>query len=211
MVEHAARSLEEDEGKKVSCVAGCTHCCHLLIEISWEEAEELANWLVALPAAHRSRVVARVQESAESARELFSRRSKTQKFMAPSRKDTEIPDDVFDQYFYEKKRPCPFLELGRCAAYEVRPTPCRLHMVTSSPELCAADTENDEAYDIPDAFEELKEDAAPVISAVERDGRWGQLAIMVEAVLKEMGILGTDSAPDPTQARGAAVAAKLAS
>jgi Fe-S-cluster containining protein len=60
-----------------------------------------------------------------------------------------------------------------CAAYEHRPTPCRLHLVTSDPQLCSAEVEHDDEYEILDRIEQLKDDSGPVIYALERDGRWG--------------------------------------
>ncbi|MCB0337299.1 MAG: hypothetical protein KDD62_13370 [Bdellovibrionales bacterium] len=186
MVEVAVEELRE-EGGEITCGRGCDHCCHLLVETSWEEARELAIWLANQPAKKRDKIFKRVQESAEDARELFGRRKSTKKFKEPYDGDSKIKDDAYDEYFYEKKRPCPFLEKGACIAYVSRPTPCRLHMVTSDPYYCRYDVDNEEGFDYPDSFDELKDNAAHAIVACEKDGRWGQMGIMVEAVVAAEG------------------------
>jgi len=189
MVERAAEEATE-EGDEVSCRIGCTHCCHLLIEVSWEEASELAHWMREQPQEKRLCIEARVRENAAEAREFFLAEKGTEKFAQPLHDEFDLDDGVYDNYFYNKSRPCPFLEDDKCLAYHVRPTSCRLHMVTSPPELCSAAMEDDDDYEIPERFDQLKEDAAPVIDALEHDGRWGHFGIVVEAVLEEMRVRG---------------------
>lgn len=189
MIDEAVEDIRED-GEDITCTRGCDHCCHLLVESSWEEARELAIWLANQPARKKTAVYKRLKASAEDARELFKRRKSTKKFMEPYRGEASITDEAYDEYFYERKRPCPFLEKSGCVAYESRPTPCRLHMVTSDPYYCRFDVDNEEGYDYPDSFDELKDNAAHPIGAVEKDGRWGHLAIMVEAVINEEGLDG---------------------
>lgn len=187
MVDRTIEAVEESGKDKITCKEGCSHCCHLIVEISWEEATQLSNWMEAQPEGIKERVWERVISAAEGAREVFSRSSETKSFMEPTESEEEIPDDVFDTYFYEKNRPCPFLELGKCVAYEARPTPCRLHLVTSPAEHCSRESGESKCFEVPDEVDELSEDASPVIEALQSDGRWGQMAIMVEAVMKERG------------------------
>ncbi|RMG42995.1 MAG: YkgJ family cysteine cluster protein [Candidatus Dadabacteria bacterium] len=184
MVEDALEDLES-EGEEISCRKGCNHCCHLLVEVSWEEATELANWVLNLPHSRRERFLGRIRKNAAEARELFLSDKKAHRFLKPADGEEEIPDHIFDRYFYGKRRPCPFLELGACAAYEVRPTPCRLHMVTTDPELCSAESEEQE-YETHQRLEELQEQATPVIQAAEKTHLWGQLGIMVEAAYQAL-------------------------
>ena len=191
MVDHAIAEVEEG-GETVSCKAGCTHCCHLLIEISAEEAYELVEWTTQQLPPKRDAIIERVQAAAASTREVFNRREESRKFSEPLSESIEIPDDAFDEYFYEKKRPCPFLENDHCIAYESRPTPCRLHLVTSDPNLCSKDVGDEDDYEVPEEFETLREAATPVIEAVELDGRWAQFAIMVEAIMKEQGLIPSE-------------------
>lgn len=201
MIEQGVREAKEN-GQQITCHAGCDHCCHLLVEISWEEAVELGRWVAEQAPQRRERFCKKIQEAAESAREVLGRRKKTRKYLQPYFGDINLPDDVYDEYFYEKSRPCPFLEDHECAAYAVRPSPCRLHMATSDPALCSREIAEHEDYNTPDELEEVKEHAGVIITALEEDGRWGQMAIMVEAVLQDLGLV---QLPELTTTRPVAV------
>lgn len=188
MVEAAIEEIEPE--KKISCHAGCDHCCHLLVEISWSEAFEMADWVMnKVPRKDRDHFLSTIGEMAAEARNVLGKKKSGRKFLQPLYGDDDIPDWAYDDWFYEKKRPCPFLKDGLCAAYEVRPSPCRLHLVTSDPALCKYDVEDDSDYEVPDELEEVKEELGPVIAGLNREGAWGQLAIMLEAVLeREFGV-----------------------
>lgn len=174
-------------GATLSCRRGCGHCCELLVEVSWEEAIEMAKWLLAQPLSVQQDLERRLKRSASDVRRLFARRRRTQKFMRPVADGSSIPDYLFDEYFAEKARPCPFLGDDKsCRAYAVRPCPCRLHGVTSHPQLCMRTVEDDSKYRVPRELERAKRDAVPAMEAMNRDGRWGQLSIMVEAALAEL-------------------------
>ncbi len=186
-----AKQEIQSGGQQVSCAAGCDHCCHLLIEISWEEAVEMAIWLAGKSAREQFDYMRRIRNNAREARKLFSSSSSGAKFKKPIKGALEIPDEFYDRYFYEKSRPCPMLVDQNCSAYEVRPTACRLHMVSSNPDSCARETPaHDENYEIPERVAQLKQEAAPVITALEKDGRWGHFGIMLEAVINEMVAAG---------------------
>ena len=185
----------ESEGKEIQCQLGCDHCCHLLIEISWEEATELAHEVVSRPQESRAQIIERIQKNANEAREFFLASKGGAAFARPVEGDKELPDEVYDDYFYGGVRPCPFLENSKCTAYESRPTPCRLHVVSSDPALCRNDIEDDAEYDVPDVIEQVKEDLGPVIETLERDERWGHFSIVLEAVLIDFarrGLIGGD-------------------
>ncbi len=185
MVSAAMKSAEED-GECITCEKGCDHCCHLLIEISWEEGEELAEWLATQPEERRRVVEERIERNAANARELFVSSPESAPFASTVRGDDfDLPEDIYDDYFYDAVRPCPFLEEGSCITYEARPTSCRLHMVSSEPQLCSREAGDAEDYQIPDAVESLKEEAAPAITSVELDGRWGHFATVVHSVIEE--------------------------
>lgn len=185
MIDNAVEELSE-EGEQISCKAGCDHCCHLLVEVSWAEAYELAAWIEQRESEDdKAYFLNSVATMAAEAREVFSRKKSGRRFMKPLHSDDDMKDWMYDVWFYEKKRPCPFLKEGLCAAYEVRPSPCRLHLVTSDPELCRYDTASEDDTDVPESIEEIKEELGPIITAINGEGSWGHIAIMVEAVLKE--------------------------
>lgn len=181
-----------DEGESITCGAGCDHCCHLFIEVSWEEAEEIVDWIEAQPKKQQRNFIARVQENAAAARRVVAGKKGAAHLLSVHDTDKETPDAVFDAYFYKNTIPCAFLSDDKnCLAYESRPTACRLHLVSSHPDLCACDVEDDDDYEIPERVETLKEEAAPAIGALEYDGRWGHFGITVETVLLERGLIGS--------------------
>ncbi len=185
MVAEAVRDVAAD-GIAISCRKGCNHCCHLLIEISWEEAMALATWVLAQPKAQREAYRSRIKANADNAKALFKTHKNGALFAKPYGADEEIPDALYDSYFYDEKRPCPFLIDGLCSTYEKRPSSCRLHMVSSPPALCASDVTDDTDYTIPDRIEELREEVAPINTAVSQDGRWGHMGILVAAALEAL-------------------------
>lgn len=191
MVDAAITDIEAD-GEQISCRKGCMHCCYLLVEISWEEASELANWIVGQPEASRNRLIGSIKESAADAKEFFLSDPKTAHYLEGWAEDEDLPEEIYDRYFQEKARPCPFLSFGKCEAYVARPTPCRLHMVSSEPSICSREVEDDEDYNIPDRVDELREEVGPVISAMCKDGRWGLLSLLVQEALVEKGLLKQD-------------------
>jgi Fe-S-cluster containining protein len=210
MMTNAIKEAEE-EGYEIQCRQGCDHCCHLLIEISWEEAVEMAHAVVSRPRESRLELIGRIQKNAQEAREFFLGSKGAAAFARPVEGDRELPDDVYDDYFYKGVRPCPFLENSSCTAYESRPTPCRLHVVSSDPKLCENDVEDDSEYETPECIEQVKEDLGPVIETLEVDDRWGHFSIVLEAVLMDFarqgvidgGELGLNRSTDATVSEAA--------
>lgn len=187
MMEKAEAESKED-GECLSCFKGCSHCCHLLVEVSWDEAEELVYWLETQPKEKQDSFVARIQENAMKARAVLRKKRTSRKFAYPVDDDSDIPESAFDEYFFNNRIPCPMLEDGVCGAYEARPSPCRLHVVTSPSEDCTPERAED-GVETPQVFDDVRDEIGPVLSAVSEDPRWGQLGIMVEAVLKDRGML----------------------
>ena len=173
----------------ISCQKGCDHCCHLMVEVTWEEAEQLVNWLKQQTPDRQTQFIDKINRNAAATRQLFLSSAETQIFAEPvDDGELEIPEQAFDDYFYDEVRPCPFLEDHICAAYSHRPSACRLHLVSSVAELCQRDTNLDGDIETPACLDDLKNDLEPVLVEAIEDGRWGQLAIMVEAVLKEQDL-----------------------
>ncbi|MCB0339709.1 MAG: YkgJ family cysteine cluster protein [Bdellovibrionales bacterium] len=186
MVDKVACDLTA-QGETISCGKGCSHCCYLLVEISHEEATELAQWVLRQPQEKMDQFLDKIESSANDTRSMLLSKSEWAKFSNPWDYESDLPDEVYDEYFYGKSRPCPFLDGGSCAAYESRPTPCRLHMVTTDPSECSRESTDVTEHEVQDEIEELQDEAAPVISAMARDGRWGQLALLTYDVLCEHG------------------------
>ena len=185
MVDTAVSDVVED-GESISCGKGCTHCCYLLVEVCWEEALQLARWILRKPEIMRDRIKHKVLDAAERADRFFNSNPQSAKYSKPWDHETELPDWLYDQYFYGASRPCPFLDNDCCIAYEARPTTCRLHMVSSPPQLCSRQVRETDDFEIPDRIEDLKEESGPVVSAMAKDGRWGHMSIMIREALKEL-------------------------
>lgn len=186
LLDQAIQEVEEDEDSKISCHKGCDHCCHLLIEVTWEEAMVLARHVTSLPSQEKQNVISRIVENASEAKTFFASRKYGKPFQAPIDDNIDIPEKLYDEYFFTKARPCPFLENKSCSAYASRPSPCRLHMVSSPSENCGR-TAEDEFVEIPEAFDELRDSLEPILNAISPDGRWGHMGIMVLACLKSLG------------------------
>ena len=191
MVDDAVEELAE-QGVSISCKKGCCHCCYLLIEVTWEEAMELALWVQSLPEPKQQEYLERIQKNATEAKALFSQTKRGKRFAAPVEGEYEIPDYLFDDYFYKEAHPCPFLVDGCCSAYENRPSPCRLHLVSSPADYCSRENLNeDEDTEVPEEIEEVREDIGPIITKLHPDPRWGHFGIMVEAAAVEIGLLSS--------------------
>lgn len=186
MIEHTVEQVTADN-KQISCAKGCDHCCYLLVEVSWEEACLLAEWIDAQHPKIKERLIANIKENAAKAREVLGSYKKGLPYTKPFHGELNIPAMAYDKYFYKNDIPCPLLIDDSCSAYEVRPTPCRLHMVTSPSELCSKKMPDDvEGYEVPDEIDTLREQIIPMTEAYFKDGRWGHLGIMVEHALNEL-------------------------
>ena len=185
MVESTVEAIEADD-KTISCQKGCDHCCHLLVEISWEEARELAYWLVEQPKATQKQVLKNIKENVDAADTVFNRRKNWTRYNKANPSDTpDYPDALCDHYFYKENIPCPFLKEGGCQAYVARPTVCRFHMVTSPATLCQRTVRDNDDYEVPDEIDTLSEEVAPIHRDLCEKDRWGHLGTMVATVLKE--------------------------
>ena len=60
-------------------------------------------------------------------------------------------------------------------------------MVTSPAEACSREHEDEDDYLIPEELDQLKEQTAQYTEAIEHDGRYGLLAVLVYEVLLEWG------------------------
>jgi len=186
LIEEASEDLAK-QGTPVTCRDGCAYCCHLLIEITWEEAMELAHWILDQPDEIKQKFIKNVKDNAAKARKLFLRNKKTAFVAEPIKDKKTIPAKIFDVYFYKLQEPCPMLDNNRCGAYEHRPIPCRMHVATSPNILCSYLINHDEIEEeIPKEIEDIQDDVGDVISHLHKDERWGHFGIMVEAALNEL-------------------------
>ena len=125
----------ENEGKTISCRAGCGACCRQLVPVSEAETLLLSEVVENMEEPRRSRVKKRFDDACRR----FSEIGWTRRVDAS---DT-LPDDelqkLADDYFREGI-PCPFLEDESCSIHPDRPLACREYLVTSPAENCTNPT-----------------------------------------------------------------------
>jgi Fe-S-cluster containining protein len=122
----------EEEGRKISCRAGCGACCGQLVPIGEAEARGVRDLVESLPEPQRSRVKARFAQA------LL--RLDAAGLLTPLRARADWDDarrrEIGLAYFRQGVA-CPFLEDESCSIYPERPIACREYLVTSPPEHCA--------------------------------------------------------------------------
>lgn len=96
--------------KDVKCKSGCSSCCHIQVEITPDEAEQIAR---------------AVKAGVTIDRGLLERQA-------------AIQGDAADWYRHPKEeRKCVFLDAkGLCRIYNFRPVACRKYYVFTDPAIC---------------------------------------------------------------------------
>lgn len=185
--EHVNQALDDmrERGENISCGPGCSYCCHLLVEISEDEADALADWFFDQPEEKQRHFWQQLVLKSGILRDFFASRRGTQKFITPYPAHVDIPQAVFTRYFSDVAAPCPFLAEGSCAAYEHRPGACRLHMVSSAPELCASCCDDDSLYHLPPRVEQLRKEVLEALPDPEETVLFGELSILVRAAIEK--------------------------
>jgi Fe-S-cluster containining protein len=126
-----AMAHEQQQGKQISCKAGCGACCRQLVPVSAAEAHALARLVEAMPEPRRSTIQARfaaVRERVAAAGLLEMLRHPSQMNVAQRR--------TMGLEYSHLRIPCPFLEEESCSIYPDRPLVCREYLVTSPAEAC---------------------------------------------------------------------------
>ncbi len=125
----AAGALLDERGGQTpaasqrACTAGCDFCCHMPVSLSMPEAVRIhAHVVQTWPEPEREQLVRTLTEANIAA----------------------AADD--DAALFLSRRPCVFLQAGRCTIYSVRPLACRGH-ASLSRAACA------DAHAKPDDFE----------------------------------------------------------
>jgi Fe-S-cluster containining protein len=123
--------LSED-GRTVSCKAGCGACCRQMVPLSIFEAEALSAWIQTLPESRQQELARRFHEALlKLAGTGLIDRMVNEDWLA----ETESARKLALDYLYQRV-PCPFLEDESCSIHPIRPLICREYLVTSPPEHC---------------------------------------------------------------------------
>ncbi len=110
---HALVETEIEQGQniEVSCVKGCSACCHMEVEITNYEADILKNLIDQGHPVDRARLATQSQRG--------------------------LQDKAWHQGWRSPDNKCVFLNSeGACSVYEHRPVMCRRHSVTSPAKNC---------------------------------------------------------------------------
>ena len=127
------------DGKTVSCKAGCGACCRQLVAISLAEAQSLAEVVAAMPSERqtivRDRFAAAIKRL-EDGGLLSGDEPKGQRALLANPAEYPVVTAVAKRYFRQQIA-CPFLEDESCSIHPDRPLVCRGYHVTSPAEDCA--------------------------------------------------------------------------
>ncbi|HNY39548.1 MAG TPA: YkgJ family cysteine cluster protein [Bryobacteraceae bacterium] len=125
-----------DEGRTVTCKAGCGACCRQPVPISVHEAEALLKLVAGMEWERRTKVEGRFAEA--------MRRMEESGLIEAMRGIGQLTDEVERRdlalKYFTLGVACPFLEEESCSIYEHRPMRCREYLVTSPAENCAKPT-----------------------------------------------------------------------
>ncbi len=126
-----AEEHEKQQGREVSCRAGCGACCRQLVVLSIPEVLWIAEVVASLEADHKARVLARFETITTD----LDARGLRAELMSPTVRAEPPHIPVVTDYF-RLQHACPFLEDESCSIHAVRPVPCRDYNVTSPAENC---------------------------------------------------------------------------
>ncbi|HLA95135.1 MAG TPA: hypothetical protein VK612_05390, partial [Pyrinomonadaceae bacterium] len=92
---NAAEASIQEEGKEISCKAGCGACCRQLVPVSESEAFDLRVLVESMPEPRRSEIISRFSSTMETlnAAEFFERLD------AVSIKGEDAYEEILREYF----------------------------------------------------------------------------------------------------------------
>lgn len=120
---HDARLEAAADAPTLACKAGCFWCCYFSVDIRPVEALRILEFVEReLPAADRERIVSEIKTNGA------------------------ILNSLDDDERVKRNTKCPFLHLGRCSIYQVRPQTCRNYHATDvrGCEKAYSEPENDD-------------------------------------------------------------------
>jgi Fe-S-cluster containining protein len=124
-----------EEGRTISCRAGCGACCRQLVPIAEPEARRIRDLVDALPEPRKSIVTARFDEAQQRLDDAGLLEPLRERAGWDSTRRRE-----FGLAYFRQGIPCPFLENESCSIHSERPIMCREYLVTSPPENCTDPT-----------------------------------------------------------------------
>jgi Fe-S-cluster containining protein len=136
-----AVAATQQQGRAVSCRAGCGACCRQLVAISLTEAQSLADAVAAMPSERQAVIRQRFAEAIRrlEAADLLdpSEPPGNRHLIHPASDETGAATPPVAQRYFRQQIACPFLEDESCGIYADRPLVCREYLVTSPAADCA--------------------------------------------------------------------------
>jgi Fe-S-cluster containining protein len=126
-----AGDIVAEQGKTISCKAGCGACCRQLVPISQSEARRIAELIERLPEPRRAEIRRRFAAAEE--------RLAAAGLLETLRETKDIGEDALRAIgmdYFRLGVACPFLEDESCSIHRDRPLSCREYLVTSPAEHC---------------------------------------------------------------------------
>lgn len=123
-----AEQVVRDEGKEISCRAGCGACCRQLVPISEVEAHAIADLIDSMPPPRRDEIGRRFA----AARDRLDAAGLLGRIENPTQITGEESDELGGAYF-RLAIACPFLEDESCSIHPDRPMCCREYLTRASP------------------------------------------------------------------------------
>jgi Fe-S-cluster containining protein len=129
----------QEQGRSVSCRAGCAACCRQLVVVSPLEAIAIERHVRSADRPQRRRWDEALTRHSRALSQRPSLMRRLQRFRAAKGYLRPEEGDALEREYRAAQIPCPFLEKERCTIYPARPFACREHFVVTPPELCASD------------------------------------------------------------------------
>jgi Fe-S-cluster containining protein len=139
IIDHAVGQAEQ-QGRQVSCCAGCGACCRQVVVISLAEAEALAHLVAAMPAERQGVVRRRFADAVarlEAAGLLDPAEPLGDRHLIVRIGTAAAPEVPLTVRYFRLQIACPFLEDESCSIHADRPLVCREYLVTSPAERCS--------------------------------------------------------------------------
>lgn len=126
-----AEAAVRDQGREISCKAGCGACCRQLVPVTETEARDLRDLIEEIPEPHRQMIRDRFAAGRERLAEAG---------LLDALQNTATVSDriALGLDYFRLGIACPFLEDESCSIHPERPLSCREFLVTSPPENCSA-------------------------------------------------------------------------
>jgi len=122
------------QGKTITCGAGCGACCRQLVPITETDAHYLAELIADMPPERRGHVERRFDEALDA----LDRAGMLPRLLGAAEIAARDQRRQLGLDYFDLKIPCPLLEDESCSVHLHRPMVCREYLVTTPAANCSA-------------------------------------------------------------------------